>query len=173
MASFAAAFRRDVEPMTGGWDASSESVKRKISGLTRGASSMWVGIASQGERGAEGRWNAKYKGLGLQHFAIVYVTSSDNFRKAMESELTQFYGLKSAGGFLVRVGCGPGCVSLSPRRRCSGNTNSSSTLRTFPTQFAGQCRRRWRRRARIAAVRRVPRVELSTARDGDLAEPFP
>ena len=111
---FAAAFRGDVEPETGGWADVSATVKRKVSALTRGARSMWIGIASRGREGARGRWDAKYKALGMRHFALVYETSSDHFRKAMEAELTAFYGIKSQGGFLDNVVEGGGGGHGSP-----------------------------------------------------------
>ena len=63
---------------------------------------MWVGIASQGKLGMQGRWNSKYKKLGMSKMAVLYQTSSDEFRKKLETELTRFYGDKldniNAGG---------------------------------------------------------------------------
>ncbi len=90
MTSFGDAFRGDIEPATGGWRDQSEPVKRKVSALVRG-SRFWIGIASNGEKGVESRWNQKYKGVGMQSIAIVYQTSSDSFRKAIEKELIDFY----------------------------------------------------------------------------------
>lgn len=89
---FDTAFRSDVDPASGGWRASEETVRRKVSALTRNFSSMWVGIASNGSSGMRDRWNAKYKGLGMTSIACVYTTTSDSFRKEMEKSLTSFYG---------------------------------------------------------------------------------
>jgi len=100
MASFDSAFRHDVSPVSGGWSDSASTVRHVVSGLTRGSRGMWIGIASQGVDGARGRWNAKYKALGMKHMAVVYQTSSDSFRKKMESDLTEFYGLVENGGHL-------------------------------------------------------------------------
>lgn len=91
MTSFDDAFRFDVEAATGGWQQALETVKRKTSQLTSGSDGMWIGIASNGQAGARARWNAKYKGLGMKHMAIVYETSSDSFRKKMEDDLVDFY----------------------------------------------------------------------------------
>ena len=74
-----------------------------MSALTRNASNMWIGIASQGESGMRGRWNSKYKSLGLKYMAKIYQTTSDSFRKNLEDELVNFYGsnldnLNAGGG---------------------------------------------------------------------------
>ena len=91
MTSFNDAFRQDIQPEKGGWKDSATAVRKKISKMTSGSDGMWIGIASSGVDGARGRWNAKYKGLGMRHMAIVYETSSDHFRKEMEADLVQFY----------------------------------------------------------------------------------
>lgn len=90
--SFADAWRSDIEPETGGWRDSCETVRRKISALTRGGAAFWVGITSDGEEGVHRRWNAKYRGLGMTNIAAVYKTSSDAFCRAMEADLVTFYG---------------------------------------------------------------------------------
>ena len=92
MTRFNDAFRDDIEPETGGWKDSLTTVKKKISKMTSGSDGMWIGIASNGVDGARARWNAKYKGLGMRYMAIAYSTSSDHFRKEMESDLVDFYG---------------------------------------------------------------------------------
>ena len=102
---FAHAFREDIIPFSGGWIACSESAKRSIAGLTRGGRPFWVGIASRGESGVRNRWNQKYKALGMKSIAIIYTTSSDKFRKAMEAELCEFF--EGHTDNLVRGGGGP------------------------------------------------------------------
>lgn len=103
MSDFNTAFRYDIQPFSGGWHEARESVIRSIAGLTRGAQHMWIGIASNGDDGCRARWNSKYKGLGMLHMAAVYDTSSENFRRHMESDLIDFFGLdyldnEKAGG---------------------------------------------------------------------------
>jgi hypothetical protein len=66
-------------------------VRRKVSALVRDSRNFWIGIASNGEVGVESRWNQKYKGLGMHSIAIVYQTSSDSFRKAIEEDLIDFF----------------------------------------------------------------------------------
>lgn len=112
--SFSSAFRADVTPSTGGWRDERETVRRKVSALTRDFRSMWIGIASQGANGVQGRWNAKYKDLGMKNIAIVYLTTSDSFRKNLEDDLTDFYGLKSNGGLLDNEVLGGGGGYGSP-----------------------------------------------------------
>lgn len=87
--SFEKAYHRDITPSTGGWRSSSSEVLQHIkSTLARyNASSGWVGIYSNGESGLRKRWNDKYKGLGMNHVAVFYETSSDSFRKEMETFL--------------------------------------------------------------------------------------
>eukprot|EP01040_Poterioochromonas_malhamensis_P009280 gene9280-10072_t len=89
--AFDDAYRYDIEPSSGGWREATEQVKRKVSALTRGYHSMWIGITSGGVDGVRERWNNKYKRLGMAHVAAVYETSSDNFRRNMETELINFY----------------------------------------------------------------------------------
>eukprot|EP01039_Chlorochromonas_danica_P002208 gene2208-2411_t len=88
---FSTAYRSDIEQCSGGWIDQSETVKRKISALTREYNSMWIGIASDGETGLRERWNQKYKRLNMKHIVAVYVTESDSFRKKMEALLIEFY----------------------------------------------------------------------------------
>jgi hypothetical protein len=91
MTSFGDALRSDIEPASGGWRAESSTVRRKVSALVRDSRNFWIGIASNGEVGVESRWNQKYKGLGMHSIAIVYQTSSDSFRKAIEEDLIDFF----------------------------------------------------------------------------------
>lgn len=91
MKSFSEAFQSDINAETGGWRECQEFVCRKISALTRGATGMWVGIASRGDNGVRDRWNAKYRELGMYYIAIVYEMGSDRFRKQMEDSLIDFY----------------------------------------------------------------------------------
>ena len=109
MTSFDVAYNKAILPTTGGYVQMSEEVKRRCSALTRGSTAMWVGIASQGEQGMRGRWNSKYKALGLNRIVAIYETSSDSFRKGMEKELTRFYG-----GILDNVNAGGGGGIGSP-----------------------------------------------------------
>lgn len=88
---FREAYRTDLKPTTGIWNEKSETVKRKVSAWTRNYNSMWIGITSNGEKGLRQRWNDKYKGLGMTQIAAVYETSSEEFRRKMEKELTEFY----------------------------------------------------------------------------------
>ena len=90
--SFNEAFRSDIEALTGGRHAVFESVKRRVSQLTRTRTTMWIGIASNGVvDGCRARWNAKYKAEGMQHMAAVYRTNSERFRRDLETDLVEFY----------------------------------------------------------------------------------
>jgi hypothetical protein len=60
----------------------------KLRRLTNGSKKFWVGIASNKRQGCEARWNDKYKKLGMTDMAPLYETSSDDFRKNIESLLT-------------------------------------------------------------------------------------
>jgi hypothetical protein len=91
MSTFDDAFRRDIEPVSGGWRAVNSTARRKIAGLVRGSRNFWIGIASNGVDGVRARWNAKYKGLGMDSIAIVYETTSDSFRKNIEDDLIEFF----------------------------------------------------------------------------------
>lgn len=90
--SFDDAFRRGVDPTTGGWIATLETVTRRISALAGKDSVSWVGITSSGADGCRARWNAKYKGLGMKHMAAVYSSASHSFVSNMEAELVKHYG---------------------------------------------------------------------------------
>ena len=91
MTSFGDALRSDIEPASGGWRAESSTVRRKVSALVRDSRNFWIGIASNGIDGVRARWNAKYKGLGMDSIAIVYETTSDSFRKNIEDDLIDFF----------------------------------------------------------------------------------
>jgi hypothetical protein len=91
LVSFGEAWRGDIEAETGGWRDRLETVRRKISGLTRGGIPFWVGITSDGMAGVHRRWDAKYRGLGMTNIAAVYETSSDEFCRRMEEDLVKYY----------------------------------------------------------------------------------
>ena len=102
---FVHAYRSGVDPYSGGYQQASTKVKKCISALTRDgkATGMWIGYTSSGEAGLKGRWNAKYKLIGMQHIAMVYVSDSIDFARNMEVLLIDFYvdhvdNLNAGGG---------------------------------------------------------------------------
>lgn len=62
----------------------------KISSLTNG-SKFWIGITSDGLDGVRRRWNQEYKQCGMHHIAVVYTTSSDNYRRNAETDLIEYF----------------------------------------------------------------------------------
>lgn len=88
--TFNAAWSKKSEPVTGGWNVAFEKVKEKLFKKFRtypAATNIWVGIASTTTDGCEHRWNAKYKAMHLDYMAPLYQTTSDDFRKNMESQI--------------------------------------------------------------------------------------
>ena len=100
-----------LEPVTGGWSVALPDVRYNLRRYTEKAKrgDIWVGIASDGERGCEARWNDKYKPLGMNHMVILYTTLSDSFRKETEKSLVELIG-----GDLANVNNGGGGPTGSP-----------------------------------------------------------
>ena len=103
---FDQAYRSKQDPYSGGYVQASTQVKQCISALTKNgkATAMWIGYTSSGVDGLRGRWNSKYKLIGMQQIAIVYVSeTSIDFARNMEALLIEFYvdhvdNLNAGGG---------------------------------------------------------------------------
>lgn len=88
--TFNDAWSTESEPATGGWKKAFSKVKEKLFNKFSSypaATDIWVGIASTTRDGCEQRWNEKYKDMYLDYMAPLYQTTSDDFRKKMESQI--------------------------------------------------------------------------------------
>ena len=96
MCDFEASFQSEIQPLTGVWDAQFSAVRTKFESLTLNARSkmIYIGISSSGKDGCKSRWNAKYKALGLNRMAQLYLTYEDNAegRVKIENEMGEYFG---------------------------------------------------------------------------------
>jgi len=100
--TFAAAYRADLVPITGGYLDVGRSVRASVARLTQGSRNVWVGVTSRGVTGIRKRWYQKYAPLGMRHISWLYSTTSVDFRYKLEKALIQSFGHKldnlNAGG---------------------------------------------------------------------------
>eukprot|EP00731_Ephydatia_muelleri_P006217 Em0003g465a len=94
------AYRSDVEPSTGHWNAETATeVKQRISGFLRDSMFRWIGITSGGMPVMRRQWNAKYQ--EMDYIACVYSTTSRGYCSQAKSDLIDYYEVKQRiSGFL-------------------------------------------------------------------------
>jgi hypothetical protein len=74
-------------PITGGGDAMLNKIRAKLRRCTINAGKIWVGVASNGDKGCKERWDRKYRALRMTHMVPLYRTKSAWFRRYVETQL--------------------------------------------------------------------------------------
>jgi len=107
--NFSEAYESEYEPYTGGYNKNFDSIVHSITSLIgkRNMEEFFIGICSQGTEGLEDRWNQKYKNYGYTGIIPLYQTSSDSFRKELETQLTEKFWNGEKRGNERKGGGGP------------------------------------------------------------------